>query len=361
MRNDAGLHRLLLPILSLFISISMVSCYSNEAKGPALEDGVVERMQEYTTSKQYPGKYGDESIAVWHKEMPDVEEVMITSTIDGKKEPALFYASKTNQKKPLLVVLHSWSSGYLQQVSIPYAKWAKAEGWAFIHPNFRGKFDHPEAMASDVAVQDIVDAVNYARGSADIDTTRIYLVGSSGGAMTALVTASRHPKIWAGVVAWVPVLDLKDWFEFNKRYPHRQYNNQIMASAGGEPVLGSKVMEELRHRSPSTYLENAADVPIFFVHGINDPLVPPSHSMRAFNMLAKPEDQITQEQMDHIDNNQELPQELQGIYKDPYFGEADPPVVFVRESGKVKLVLYKGVHDMAYNPSLLWLNEQKRR
>ena len=44
MRNDAGLHRLLLPILSLFISISMVSCYSNEAKGPALEDGVVERM-----------------------------------------------------------------------------------------------------------------------------------------------------------------------------------------------------------------------------------------------------------------------------------------------------------------------------
>ena len=44
-----------------------------------------------------------------------------------------------------------------------------------------------------------------------------------------------------------------------------------------------------------------------------------------------------------------------------YFREADPKVVFVRQSNNARLVLFEGVHDMVYNPGLLWMQEQQRR
>ena len=57
--------------------------------------------------------------------------------------------------------------------------------------------------------------------------------------MTALVAAGRHPEIWAGVVAWVPVFDLVDWYAFSQNYPHRDYNRHVVAACGGEPLPGT--------------------------------------------------------------------------------------------------------------------------
>lgn len=342
------------PILLLALLLVLSACNRDKPLPP------IERLDGYTTTKKYPGKVGTESLRLWKKGIPEIQDVKITSTADGKQEPALFYASESGRKKPLLVLLHSWSSGYLQVPSLPFALWAKKYDWAFIQPNFRGVFDHPEAMASDLAIQDIMDAVEYAKANADIDTTRIYLVGSSGGAMTALVTASRHPKTWAGVAAWVPVFDIVDWYQFNLYYPHRKYNSQIIAALGDEPLEGTAAAQEGKKRSPSTYISQAQDVPIFIAHGINDLLVPASHSIRAFNILAHPQDTISQQQMEYIVEEQALPEELNGNYTDELFAPQDPEVVFVRESNNVKLVLYVGVHDMAYSPTLLWLNEQRK-
>ncbi|AKD03250.1 prolyl oligopeptidase family serine peptidase [Pontibacter korlensis] len=351
MKKNSHPVKLLLPLL---LSILFTACNRDKPIPP------IEPLEGYTTTKQYPGNVGDESLEDWKKELKDIEVVQIKSTMDGKVEPALFYASESSRKKPLLVLLHSWSSGYLQVPSIPFALWAEKYDWAFIQPNYRGIFEHPEAMASDAAIQDIVDAVDYAMQHADIDSSRVYLVGSSGGAMTALVTASRHPELWAGVAAWVPVFDIPEWYDFNLYYPHRKYNKQIIAALGGEPLLGTAAAAEGKRRSPSTHIHKAKDVSILLAHGINDLLVPPSHSIRAFNILAAPADTISKEDMEYIVKEQAIPENLQGEATDPHFGESDPEVVFSRESNNVKLVLYVGVHDMAYNSTLLWLNDQQK-
>ncbi|MCP2042364.1 S9 family peptidase [Pontibacter sp. HSC-36F09] len=322
----------------------------------------VERMDEVTTSKKYPFKFTDESLEKWKEQVPEIQKVNIKSTVDGATQPALFYTSKTTGPRPLLVMLHSWSSEYLQVKSIPYALWSKEYDWAFIHPNYRGKFDNPDAMASDLAIQDIVDAVNYAKQHTEIDTNRIYILGSSGGAMTALVAAGRHPEIWAGVVAWVPVFDLVDWYAFSQNYPHRDYNRHVVAACGGKPLPGTPAAEECKRRSPSTYIHQAKDVPIFLAHGTIDVLVPPDHSIRAYNILASPSDTIAQQNIDYLLKEQTLPEELaKTTEENKYFGPSDPEVVFVRQSDNVRLVLFVGQHDMAYNPGLLWLNEQRKK
>jgi dipeptidyl aminopeptidase/acylaminoacyl peptidase len=320
----------------------------------------VKRLDQYTTTKEYV-LFAAESFENWQKKVPEIQHLTIKSTLDGKQEPALFYASDSHRKKPLLVVLHSWSSTYLQEASIPFAIWAKEYDWAFIQPNYRGVFESPEATASDLAIQDIMDAVAYSKGNTEIDESRVYIVGSSGGAMTALVAAGRHPEVWAGVVAWVPIFDLVDWYQFNLTYPDRKYNGQIAASCGGIPTPGTEAAAECKRRSPSTYIENAREVPIFLAHGMQDLLVPPDHSIRAFNILAEPADTISQEQIDYILKEQSLPESIDSTGYNPYFGQRDPKVYFTRKSKNVQLVMFEGVHNMAYNPGLLWLNEQQRK
>ncbi|MET3540744.1 acetyl esterase/lipase [Pontibacter aydingkolensis] len=345
----------LLPLLLL--ALTLLSSCRQERK-----ERKVKRMKEYSTSKKYPAKFADESLAKWKQQVPDIKKVEIKSTADGTMQPSLFYTSNTTGKRPLLVMLHSWSSEYLQLVSIPFAKWAMKYDWAFIHPNYRGKFNRPEAMASSLAIQDIVDAVNYAKQNTEIDDSRIYIMGSSGGAMTALVAAGKNPEIWAGVVAWVPVYDLVDWYAFSQNYPHRDYNRHVVAACGGEPLPGTPAAEECRRRSPSMYLHNARGVPVLLAGGTEDVLVPVSHTIRAFNVLAAPSDTISKEHMEYIDEEQQLPEELKETSDEfKYFGDTDPEIVFARQSGDVRLVLFKGVHDMAYNPGLLWLNEQRKK
>ncbi|WP_224995812.1 S9 family peptidase [Cesiribacter sp. SM1] len=319
----------------------------------------VERMQEYTTSADYVS-FSGEGLDKWQQEVPEIRDISIKSTADGREEPALFYAPDSPGEKPLLVVLHSWSSSYLQHTNIPYAKWAKQHEWVFICPNYRGRYDRPEATASDLAIQDVVDAVNYAKEHANVDESRIYLIGSSGGAMTALSLAGRHPDIWAGVVAWVPIYDLVEWYQYNLERPNVSYDEEIAASCGGAPVAGSDAAEECTRRSPSTHLSNARGLPVFIAHGINDQLVLPSHSIKAFNVLAHQQDRFPDEDMQHIANRHELPPAISASNDNAYFGEDDPAVVYTRASNNARLVLFDGEHNMVYNPGLMWLSEQRK-
>lgn len=357
--------RILRPVYLIWLGACLFSpftpaCQPNKNNKPAEKKVVPPAVESLTTSRKYTS-FGAESYAAWQAMMPEVKNIGLPSSLDGHMDSVLFYTSESRKKKPLLVVLHSWSSEYLQQASIPFALWAKEKDWVFVAPNFRGIFDHPEAMASELALQDIMDAVEYAKKNANVDASRIYVVGSSGGAMTALMLASKHPETWAGVMAWVPVFDIAAWYKWNSYFPIRKYNAQMEKTLGGNPLTNDKAAAEARRRSPVTYISQAKEVPIFLAAGILDELVQPDHSIRAFNMLADPKDQISPAQIKYILKNKALPADLPAATDSTYFRKTDPKVVFVRESNNVRLVLFEGVHDMVYNPGLLWLQEQQRK
>ncbi|QNF34677.1 prolyl oligopeptidase family serine peptidase [Adhaeribacter swui] len=320
----------------------------------------VERMAEYTTSRKYVS-FSAQDFNAWKKAVPEIQNIKVTSSKDKKQEPALFFNSGSDKKKPLLVVLHSWSDEYLQQASIPFCLWAKKYDWVFIQPNYRGIFQTPEAMGSELAIQDIVDAVNYAKKNANVDASRVYVTGASGGGMGSLLAASHHPEIWAGVAAWVPVVDIYSWFKYNAKFPSRKYRQQIIAAAGGDPTQDKKAEEETKKRSAISHLNQKIDMPIYIAHGIKDILVPPDHSLRAYNLLADEKDRLTEEQINYIVKNKAVPKDLKSTDTESYFGSADPKVHLVKKSANVTLVLFEGVHDLVYNPTLLWLNEQQKR
>jgi predicted esterase len=324
-------------------------------------DGEDLKLVEHTTAIAYQHTFRDEDLEAWHKRVPPVEVIAIRSSADGALQRAVWYDSGSRQPKPLLVVLHSWSADYEQNLDIPFAELAIANDWAFMHPDFRGPNRRPQATASDLAVRDVLDAVTYAEKHAAIDRARIYLVGYSGGAMKALVLAGKHPELWGGVAAWGPIYDIADWY----RHDHADktsYRREIAASCGGVPRPGSAAEARCQRRSPMSYLERAAGrVPVLIAHGMNDHTVPPRHALLAFDALAAADDRFTEAQRRFIDARGRLPPELQQSgTADALFDRAGAPIRLYRRSRAVTLVLYKGGHDMIYNPALRWLAQQRR-
>src|SRR3990172_8225072 len=299
-------------------------------------------------------------LEAWEKAVPQVSVISIRSTHDKTDQKALFYDSGSLRKKPLLIVLHSWSEDYTQSFGIPYGRWAVQNDWVFIQPDYRGAFTNPQATASAGAVSDILDALEYAKENANVDTSRVYLAGFSGGGMAALIMAGKYPDKWAGVVSWGAVYDLTDWHS-HTRNATRHYSKDIAASCGGPPVPGTAQERECRKRSPSKYLKNAkGKVPVYIAVGSDDSFVPPAHSLRAFNDLADEEGRLSGSEIEHISEQHSLPPDFAAGYSDRLFADAGVPLLYERKSGMAVLKIYKGKHDVVYNAGLAWLAKQER-
>jgi dienelactone hydrolase len=299
--------------------------------------------------------------ATWQQHAPQVQTIHIPSSADGKKQPALWYDSGTERAKPLLITLHSWSFDYTQPVSIPFGLWAVQNDWVFIHPDYRGKYNNPEATASELAIQDILDARQYALDNANIDADRIYLTGFSGGAMTALIMAGRYPNLWSAVSAWVPIYNLNDWYWYSAtENPERHYAGNIADSCGGVPRPGSPAARECLKRSPVPYLKNARNQPlrIYLAVGIEDDIVPPGQALLAFNDLAEKEDRFSARDILFINRYHRLPDGWSGDFSDKHYEDAGKPLLFKKTSANVSLTFFAGGHDVLFNPALLWLSRQ---
>ncbi len=316
-----------------------------------------------------------------------IQHIQVRSTADQTDQPALVWSPATDEARPLLVGLHTWSGDYKQSSNgSVFAQWCMDRGWHFVSPNFRGPNSSPAAMGSDLAVQDIVDAVEHLKKTQKVDASRIYLVGASGGGHMSLLMAGRHPEIWAGVSAWCGISDIAAWHaEHLKGGRPDSYGKGIEASLGGAP-LGS-LLEEAKKRSPLTWLANAKGVPLDINHGVLDGRtgsVPFRHSLLAFNEVAvepfKVEDILSYYETQQRPASWPAPEPdplyvavLRPREKPPAWMPPLPadrpldqpfdmprPVVFRQVSGNARITLFDGAHEILYTPALNWLAAQRK-
>jgi len=289
-----------------------------------------------------------------------VSEIRYASTADYSVQPALFYDGGGEEKRPLLVALHTWSGDYLQDMSVPYARWCIENNWVFIHPHFRGPNWTPQAAGSDLVIGDIISAVEYARKQSNIDECRIYLAGVSGGGYTALLMAGRAPEIWAGVTAWVPISDLRSWHDQCVK-AGRKYAEHIVKACGGPPGQSAEIDRRYTVRSPLTWLKNARGLALDINAGIrdgHDGSVPVSHSLLAFNETADQADRFTEDEIRHMTEEAEIPQQLRQDITDPAYGQKRP--LLRRTSGPARITIFDGGHEIVFAAALNWLSQQKK-
>ena len=93
---------------------------------------------------------------------------------DKQLQKAMVYYAKSQEARPLVVALHTWSSSYLHTAG--YFALAKKYDVHLIAPNFRGPntVGNPLSMGSDAAVSDIVSAVEWMKKQVKVDSERIH-------------------------------------------------------------------------------------------------------------------------------------------------------------------------------------------
>jgi len=255
---------------------------------------------------------------------------------------------------PLLVHLHTWSRN--RGITAAALAECRKRGWAAIGPQYRGPNKRPEACASELAVADVLDAVRHAKKLVPVDEKRIYLMGHSGGGHMAMVMAGRAPKLWAGVSAWCGISNLIAW-----RKQRGDYGKDVEKCCGGVPGASKEVDAEYRKRSPIFFLAAAKSLAMDLNAGISDGIVPASHSLRAFNVLAEAnghkDQQLTDEQIKGM--RRTVPPALaKEAAREP---GRKHKVLFKRVAGPVRVTVFKGGHTWDVPAAIKWLAGQKKK
>jgi len=209
----------------------------------------------------------------------DLHEVEIASTLDGSPEKSLIYCPPGAENVPLLVGLHTWSCDRFNQVEDMLPP-CRERGWALILPEFRGPNRTtnpraPQACASKLARQDIVDATQFALRTLSVDPARAFLLGASGGGHMAMMMAAYAPQLYAGISAWVGITDLAAWHGQNPNY-----SEHVEICCGGAPGDSPEVDAQYRERSPLTHVEAMVEANLSVHHGRYDRSVPYTHTWR---------------------------------------------------------------------------------
>lgn len=286
---------------------------------------------------------------------PGVVDLLYPSPGDQSEQHTLFWAPESKKgPAPLLVALHTWSSDY-RQAERGYADWCQAQGWVFLHPDFRGPNKTPPAMGSELMVADVLGAVAWAREKTPVDADRIYVVGVSGGGHAAMLLAGRAPELWAGVSAWCGISDIARW---HAQRGGDKYSKDIEKALGGNPGTDPEKAAEAARRSPLTWLAKAAGVPLDLCHGVQDGRtgsVPFSHSLNAFNAVVPVGDRLAPEWIEGV---YARPEQLGDPLQDTLYSPR--AVRFRKISGNTRVTLFEGGHEILLQPALNWLAAQRR-
>lgn len=295
-------------------------------------------------------------------------EVRIDSSLDGKQQPSLYWApeSANEQPTPLLVFLHSWSGNYKQK-NDAWQQEAVKRGWIYLHPDFRGRNDTPQACGSKLARQDILDAIDFARKKFQVDSQRVYLAGTSGGGHMSMLMAGHHPDRFSAVSAWVGISDIAEWYRFHvKDGVPQNYARMILKSLGGPPDENSDRDTDYRDRSPVFHLARVGNLPIEVSAGIRDGYtgsVPISHTLLAWNEIVRANrgEPIAADEIQRLTRLGGQPERLKAaldqLQVDPSVGRK---VVLRQMINKSRVTIFDGGHEGIASAACEWLSQQQR-
>ena len=286
-------------------------------------------------------KFDDTRQTKWSK---DFEIVEIESSMDKSIQKSYFYKSKSKEPKPLIVSLHTWGGSYNQNDDL--AEICKQKDLNYIHPDFRGANLTIDACCSELALTDIDDAISYAIKNSNVDTSKIYVIGVSGGGYATLSTFMKSKHNIKKFSAWASITDLIAWYNESK-IKNNNYAENILDCTGSENGLN---IENAKQKSPiygNTPIEKLQSSKLTIYAGVYDGIqgsVPITHSINFYNKLLK--DMSVSDTSKYVTNSEKL-QLLEKREPIGEFGEiADRKICLKKHFENLSLTIFEGNHEM---------------
>jgi lysophospholipase L1-like esterase/pimeloyl-ACP methyl ester carboxylesterase len=285
---------------------------------------------------------------------PPFQQVQIKSTSDSSIQQAWYYPSTGNSFQPLIISLHTWSGDFQQED--PLASEALLRNWNYIHPDFRGINNRPDACGSPLVIADIEDAIRFAIEKGKVDTQNIHIIGVSGGGYATLLAYMQIRYPVKSFSAWVPISDLRSWY-WESKGRKAKYADDIEKVAMKNGVMDWK---ELDRRSPIRYPYPAAlrkNASLHIYAGVHDGYtgsVPISQSMQFYNKIAAAIYPDRKELLITEPIQQSLLTKRLNPDAEPDLKINSRQIHFTRSTDRISITLFEGGHEMLV-PSALTL------
>ena len=328
-------------LFRIFLCVALTSCAVNKRASITTNQLAETDSLGLTSAEDSIIQFDDTRKSDWGK---NFEVVGIPSSLDKSIQNAYFRPTSSSQPKPLIVSLHTWSGSYEQ--SDPLAEICQSLDLNYIHPDFRGPNWTKDACCSELALNDIDDAIQYALDHSNVAVNDIYVIGVSGGGYATLSTfiKSRHPI--RKFSAWASISDLTAWYHESK-IRNNPYADHILKCTGATDELIDTLAQQ---RSPlywTTPKSKLIDTELNIYAGIYDGLqgsVPITHSINFYNKILS--DIGISDSSKYVSDKEKL-QLLE--FRKPLgnFGKiADREICLIKQSGNIKLIIFEGNHEM---------------
>ncbi len=282
----------------------------------------------------------------------EFQQVQIKSTSDSSWQKAWFYRSSKSTRQPLIISLHTWSGDYNQED--PLAKEVLLRDWNYIHPDFRGPNNTPNACGSPLVIADLEDAIRFVIKNGTVDTTNVHIIGVSGGGYAALLAYMKLIYPVKSFNAWVPISNLSDWYwESKGRYSKYATDVEHISMKGGEMDWN-----DLDSRSPVMLpfpAGNRKNASLNIYAGVHDGYtgsVPISHSILFYNRIVS---ELYPGQTDkQVADNTLMSLVIKQInpYADTSARLGGRKIHLLKQMPDLGLTIFEGGHEMLVPPAL---------
>jgi uncharacterized protein len=223
-------------------------------------------------------------------------EVVRFLSIDGVELKGLFVAHRGTGAGGTIVFAHEVGAGLNSYER--YCSFLLEEGYNIFSFDFRGQHAeknekyNPTQWASENEYCDLLGAIAYIEGRADVDPERIGLFGVSRGATTSLCVLGRSPRIKA-VVCDGAFSTMATLVSYVRRWAPIFFHPAIVRALPGFVIfylswLGVRASQRklgLKLLTLERALRENRDVPVFIIHGKRDSYIDSRHARWIYDRI----------------------------------------------------------------------------
>lgn len=213
-------------------------------------------------------------------------ELIDYPTFDGRRIPAFVYRPAVPGPHPVLISIHGGPEGQYRPGFSATVQYLVSElGMALIAPNVRGSSGYGKSylkldngMLREDSVRDIGALIDWIGGQADLDPSRVAVMGGSYGGYMVLASLVHYSDRLAAGIESVGISNFVTFLENTQ--PYRQDLRRAEYGDERDPDMRAY----LTAIAPLNHVEKIR-VPLMISQGANDPRVPASESEQIYAAL----------------------------------------------------------------------------